>query len=121
MTDAADRVKKGADLLDRARPGWQDGIELDRLNIASSFRCILGQVYGEYSVGCEALGINGWGDEPRALAFLGDCTHGVPARDMDVAWRTLITLRRAARVEPNPDVHPVPWAERGMARTHVTP
>lgn len=43
------RVQRGIAILDGLGPeGWRDRVDLDDLEIASGYRCILGQVYGEY-------------------------------------------------------------------------
>lgn len=49
------RVKRGSTLLDERVPGWAQQVRLDELHMASGLRCILGQVYGEYTVGLAAL------------------------------------------------------------------
>ncbi len=43
MTTAT-RVQAGTAWLDDALPGWADKVDLDRLNLASSCNCILGQL-----------------------------------------------------------------------------
>lgn len=46
MTDnIATRVARGAALLDEKLPGWVDMIDLDRLDIRSPCRCVLGQTW----------------------------------------------------------------------------
>lgn len=42
------RVARGAELLDRARPGWAREIALDRLDMASFDCCVTGQLFGNY-------------------------------------------------------------------------
>lgn len=39
------RVAKGVAWLDANRPGWQDKIEVVRLSMPDSCRCVLGQVF----------------------------------------------------------------------------
>jgi hypothetical protein len=66
MTGGAlvDRVKRGAALLDEKRPGWAREIALDRLAMNSCFNCVLGQVYGSYFAGLDALQVAvGYGSE----------------------------------------------------------
>jgi hypothetical protein len=48
-------VKKGVALLDDQAPGWRDKIDVDSFDITSQHRCVLGQVYGEYTDGALAL------------------------------------------------------------------
>jgi hypothetical protein len=56
MDSIKSRVAKGADLLDREFPGWAATIDVNALNIASISECILGQMFGRFSFGCDALG-----------------------------------------------------------------
>lgn len=51
------RVLRGAELLDRERPGWWREINLDALKIACPFNCVLGQLTGRWSDGLERLGL----------------------------------------------------------------
>jgi hypothetical protein len=46
-----DRVRRGAKLLDRIRPGWWRAIAADRLAMESCHHCILGQLYGGFLAG----------------------------------------------------------------------
>lgn len=40
------RIERGMALLDKRKPAWCKKIDLATLNLASSYRCVLGQVYG---------------------------------------------------------------------------
>lgn len=42
-----DTVKRAAALLDRAKPGWENLIDTETLNLNRTACCVLGQVYGE--------------------------------------------------------------------------
>jgi hypothetical protein len=61
-------VTAGAELLDQARPGWAEMVDLENLNMLSPWMCILGQVFGPedrnyasgYGRGLEVL----WPDDP---------------------------------------------------------
>jgi hypothetical protein len=53
--DYAARVRRGAALLDRVRPGWAREIDRDRLAMESCDRCILGQLWGDYMDGFREL------------------------------------------------------------------
>jgi hypothetical protein len=55
MEQARESVERGAALLDKIEPGWELKIDLAELNLSSSCRCVLGQLYGEYEEGCEIL------------------------------------------------------------------
>jgi hypothetical protein len=39
-------VNAGAKFLDEHRPGWEDEIDLDTLDLASTCGCVLGQLHG---------------------------------------------------------------------------
>lgn len=50
-----ERVERGAAWLDEHEPGWELKIDLGELNLASCYKCILGQVYGRYENGLKVL------------------------------------------------------------------
>lgn len=59
------QVAKGVELLDTKVPGWRDGVDFSRLNIAEPDECLLGQVFGPisfgdsgYSTGLRLLGLS---------------------------------------------------------------
>lgn len=60
------RVNRGASLLDRRRPGWRAKINVARLSLGDPWECVLGQLYGFYTDGLDAVfgksdGIDAWG------------------------------------------------------------
>jgi hypothetical protein len=67
---AAGRVALGAALLDKNRPGWAGEIHVSRLNMASPKNDILGQLYGYFFRGLEALGLTD--AEAVTLGFNGE-------------------------------------------------
>jgi len=62
---AATRVAQGAAFLDRVHPGWAEAIDVHTLAMRTCRRCMLGQLYGDYSDGAETFG---W--QPSACTFL---------------------------------------------------
>lgn len=52
---AAERVSRGASMLDRQMPGWAERINVGTLKIEGCTDCILGQVYGEFGKGAFQL------------------------------------------------------------------
>ena len=50
-----EEIARGIKLLNRINPGWVNQIDLDKLNMTSSFDCIIGQVYGDYCKGITRL------------------------------------------------------------------
>lgn len=51
----AERVTRGAEVLDEINPSWRKDIDVARLNIASPFSCVLGQAFGLYAHGLAAV------------------------------------------------------------------
>jgi hypothetical protein len=47
----AERVQRGASLLDTKFPGWVDQVDLSTLDLASGCDCILGQRFGDFNLG----------------------------------------------------------------------
>lgn len=92
MVTIQERVESGAKLLDVQRPGWDSLIDIAQLDIASTSKCILGQVYGTYAVGVKDLGIDGRSHEYGFTAY----PH---VADVNSVWRELIAFRRMERVE----------------------
>ena len=85
-----DRVAAGATLLDEKRPDWVDRIDLDSLDMASPWCCILGQVYGSFGTGLGHIDIaNEEGAECYGLA-------AVDAPSLHTEWTELILDRREA-------------------------
>ena len=81
------RVRNSVDLLDErfGTPKWDERIDLDRLQVSSSVRCVLGQLYGSY------------GSAPHELIISGRRTAFAGGTDVDDEWRHVINARRAAR------------------------
>jgi hypothetical protein len=52
------KVQKGAKFLDKKYPNWYKKIKLDRLDMEWAENCVLGQLYGEYSVGLATLNLH---------------------------------------------------------------
>jgi len=96
----AARVARGAALLDERMPGWDQRINLDRLDLHSPCRCILGQIFpassrdGGYWDGIKELGLASWGPDPGGAEAYGFTT----ARNFQMLtaeWRRVIGARRA--------------------------
>lgn len=63
----AERVAKGAALLDERRPGWALVIDLPTLDISDCDYCVLGQLMGDYADGLDTLSLTG--DTSYAFGF----------------------------------------------------
>lgn len=60
MNGVKRRVARGVKLLDQRAPGWDQRIRLHHLDMSCGNKCVLGQLYGDYSRGLAAV----FGDEP---------------------------------------------------------
>ena len=101
MSAIAERVARGAALLDEKMPGWAERIDLNVLNLASSCRCVLGQLHPNleapddaYLDGLSHLGVSTTDDSGYGFDT-SDEDDGVYER-LTAAWRELIESRRAA-------------------------
>lgn len=70
MSDVAERVAKGVELLDDKVPGWRDRVNAT-VSVASTSNCILGQLYGNYWTGTRRLGIGGFFGSGADYGFNG--------------------------------------------------
>lgn len=66
-----EKAQRGANLLDRRRPGWHREIDRETLNQGDTRCCIGGQLYGSYSELKSALG----------LSYEESVEHGFEIRD----------------------------------------
>ena len=104
------QVQRGMQVLDSHRPGWQDAVDLDDLDIGSGMYCILGQVYrDEYSSGFVGAAYHLFGvvwvrnvpdEEYRLLADHGFAVSldycqqfGEAASQLEMVWKVLLVER----------------------------
>lgn len=73
QSDLKTSVQRGAQLLDRKRPGWHGRIDVDQLRMEECERCVLGQVFGEYRDGLLRLFPGPYLSEHWAGSFFGFC------------------------------------------------
>lgn len=102
MTDNRDsaptvteRVAAGVALLDREQPGWDSKVNLDTLNIASSWNCVLGQLYGDELTGGKALDLK-WVVAVRCGFDRHSGELRVVFDELTDEWKRVISERRAA-------------------------
>lgn len=98
------RVKKGAAHLDKRIPDWFEQVKIRPLDMKSGCRCVLGQLFGDYSPG--AIGVASMSlDEMSEDERLG---FDVPAtikydesepyyRKLTELWRDEIRQRRGRK------------------------
>lgn len=65
-------MTRGARRLDKVRPGWRGEINWADLRMGSCSRCILGQLWGTYETGADAVGVDPWGSEAYDFGFMAD-------------------------------------------------
>ena len=92
-------AQEGAQFLDEVNPGWWTKIDKDRLGMASSKNCIIGQLYGNNVEGERKLGI---ADQVTKLGFhipvyniLWLLTLQNPWHKLSKAWKQEIADRQA--------------------------
>lgn len=95
----AERVAAGAQWLNDNVPDWWQRIDLDRLDVRSECRCVLGQIYGHYSVAPKTAW---WSDPDHGYGkWLADWRGFDTATDDEVEaltaeWRRVIEAHRAS-------------------------
>lgn len=85
-------VAEGVALLDKYDSDWWKHINLDTLDMRGCYSCILGQLFGSYVVGREALGIECCEGDLYGFDSLG------PDQDFEklqALWVEIIEARRA--------------------------
>jgi hypothetical protein len=74
-------VDRGADVLDKINPGWELKIDPANLSLESGCMCVLGQLYGSYSLGCDE--VERWGLLRGDSSDLGFCVDAAHRSDWD--------------------------------------
>lgn len=69
-------VAEAAKILDKDRPGWENLIDINKLDLNDPYECILAQIYGNYSTGYKSLfDDNPYGTETAKLFSLVKFTN----------------------------------------------
>ncbi|MGW4128017.1 hypothetical protein [Amycolatopsis japonica] len=89
----ATRVRRGVALLDEKVPGWHQRIDVEELVISSSEHCILGQLFGLYSAGTDALKLTTGASQGFDLR-LSDPDSGYAI--LDRLWQFVVRSRQEA-------------------------
>jgi len=87
-------VARGAGMLDQLCPGWPDRLDLDRLDLGDTARCLLGQLYGSYDLALGVLRINDVTAADYGFQVTTRWRTGGQFAALTAAWRDLITSRR---------------------------
>lgn len=105
LEEAKLRVERGAALLDERYPGWEHSVDLAKLDLSDSCRCILGQLFdkdgyyidGGYTLGVKQLDLFLSGDSRLSARYFGFNAdrrrRGVHFSELDEAWIALIKRR----------------------------
>lgn len=109
------RARRGACLLDAFKPGWEFGIDLKKLNIASPLNCPLGQSFDSFTEGLEELGIEDNGGHDASYYGLAMSIDDMPGddfwEDLKDAWVEEINERLCHEQEgkSSPDETETTW------------
>jgi len=94
----AAEVAQGAALLDRALPAWPVKVDPGRLDLSLADTCVLGQLYGDYAFGVDALCPLGANPDRWAAAHGFACDAEVPRSQewaqLTDTWRAELARRR---------------------------
>lgn len=113
----ADRVARGAALLDVKLPGWETEIDLDTLDIQMCTTCVVGQIFGDhadpYEYGADHLFLLDayqYQDAPVMVAhgFAGHAPDSLRDPDVEASewaaltaeWKRVIQQRRNRETQP---------------------
>lgn len=81
----AERVAKGVERLDKRGPlYWRRRVDPDTLDLRSPFCCVLGQVYGSYTEGLDAL-------ELGSSVDYGFNSYGYDWSELTNEWKRVLT------------------------------
>jgi hypothetical protein len=92
----AERVRRGAELLDRWQPGWERKISIDRLAMYDCDRCIVAQIYGDFYSGMGQMELLGMSKDAEKYGFNLPgrmCSERVLWDALADAWRDEIRAR----------------------------
>lgn len=92
----AERVARGAELLDQNWPKWEAKISLDTLDLYDPCGCVVGQIYGFYAFGCLSLGVRAEGNQNNTFDHGFFAGKGVEAGPLADEWRRVIRERLEA-------------------------
>lgn len=87
------RADNGARYLDVYGPeNWRGGLDVDSLDIMHSFRCVLGQTYGDFELAFGELDLAQDGDEVSFYGFFP--VEEADAVPLTAAWQSLLRGER---------------------------
>jgi hypothetical protein len=84
-------IGRSVRLLDRHLPGWEWEVDLATLEMRTPYRCVLGQLFGSYTHGKRALGIEHLRPPWPRYDFAGN----------QFLWRLAVKLKQGRTQPPN--------------------
>lgn len=93
-------VARGAAYLDRVRPGWVLEVDPGRLDLDSTSRCVLGQLFGNYHRYLYRMDLSDWWADRHGFVTWGWSERAFRRRQaaLEAEWRRVIRLRRGAEL-----------------------
>ena len=92
--NAAERVARGAALLDAHVPGWAARVTLTLLDMSDPFTDVLGQLYGQYGAGLRALRLSEEGAGDCGFLLVGyHAGRPVAWADLNGLWAAEVRSR----------------------------
>ncbi|HWP38979.1 MAG TPA: hypothetical protein VNL18_15640 [Gemmatimonadales bacterium] len=83
-------VQRGVRWLDRHRPGWENLIDPETLDLGSPCRCVLGQLDGDFFEASWAAGLSKAGTARLGLS----APQGASYPSLTAAWKRVIRARQ---------------------------
>lgn len=84
----AHRAAHGVELLDEKVPAWRDHIRPQHLRITSASLCVLGQLYGDFGRGRDALGLRL--TDTADYGFMTHNTHSDHCAALQEVWLSIL-------------------------------
>lgn len=94
---AVEAVNRGVEFLNKNSPGWRSKINADTLYISSHNSCILGQLFGDYGKGIDALNLECF-DQRVEYGFTHPWDNTVQFPELDDAWKAELNKPQVRRI-----------------------
>lgn len=88
---ATKRVQAGIEFLNGVKYGWQNAIDIQKIEMYDGESCVIGQIYGGYDSGLSKLGLTD--SLARSYGFEDDYSNEpVTYSDLTSAWKAALTV-----------------------------
>jgi len=90
---AEEAAAAGAAFLDEKSPGWRDWVDPTILAMSDEHMCVLGQLYGSYDNGLQALDMMDDAERSYALGFDSESSalNDQRIQDLQTVWKKLVS------------------------------